>query len=376
MKGKRRILPLLLAAALFWGLARPIPASAALYFTSVNDSVAPLTSDSMPFWSGGTLYVPYTVFSARMNGLGVSLGLDASYNRGNNTVTIFNLKQMLVFDLNNGTCRDEMTGTSYPSRAVMRSGKPYVALNTVCSFFGLEYSYNQLPYIQQGFLVRVKGAETVLDDATFIDAAERLINDRLRDYTQSLSPAETATPAVPSTPTTPSVPSEVEENDVVTYLAFRCESADGLSSILNTLDEAGQYALFFLTPELIGEESGLVRRMLGTGHGVGILARDGEEETLLRGRRVLEELTHTRTTLAYVPGGPQDGLEERGWVLWNETLLLENGDTSALSRLGARRSAVYLTVESGSAAARTLPALLRQLSGGHYTVAVPIETRL
>ena len=37
---RRRILPLLLAAVLFLGLARPMPVSAAsLYFTGVNDSV-------------------------------------------------------------------------------------------------------------------------------------------------------------------------------------------------------------------------------------------------------------------------------------------------------------------------------------------------
>lgn len=376
MNKKRRLLPLLLALGLIWGLARPVPASAALYFTSVNDSVAPLTSDSMPFWSGGTLYVPYTVFSARMNGLGVSLGLDVSYNRSNGTVTIFNLRQMLVYDLNNGTCRDEMTGTSYASRAVLRGGKPYVALNTVCSFFGLDYSYNQLPYIQQGYLVRVKGEDTVLDDATFIDAAERLINDRLRDYTQSLSPAETATPVAPAVPPTSDSASSGGENDVVTYLAFRCEQAGGLASILNTLDETGQYALFFLSPQLIEEESGLVRRMLGTGHSVGVLALDGEEETLLQGRLALERLTHTRTTLAYVPGGPQSGLEDRGWVCWKETLLLKEGDTAVLSRLGSRRSTVYLTLEGGSETARTLSALLRQLNGSHYTVSVPMETKL
>jgi len=384
VKKRRRILPLLLAAALFLGLSLPMPVSAAaLYFTSINDSVAPLTADSMPCWSGGILYVPYTVFSARMNGISVSLGLDASYNRNNNTVTIFNLKQMLVFDLNNGTCRDEMTGTSYSSRAIMRNGKPYVALNMVCSFFGMEYSYNQLPYISQGYLVRIKGPDTVLTDAAFIDAAERQINLRLRDYTQSLSPAEAANPA-PTTPAAPSVSTGPEENDTVAYLAFRCEEAGGLSAILNALDSTGQYVLFFLSPQLIRDEGDLVRRMLGTGHSVGVLSSDGDEDTLLEGRAALEELAHTRTTLAYVPDSARDGLEEKSWVCWDETLLLEPGDTvsgtafasSALNRLGSRRRTVFLTLDGSSNTARVLPTLLRQLDSSHYTVAVPIETNL
>ncbi|MCI9672292.1 MAG: hypothetical protein HFF49_12280 [Lawsonibacter sp.] len=381
MRKKRPVLPLVLAVILAVGMFQPMPAAAAnLYFTGINDSVAPLTSSSMPYWSGGTLYVPYTVFDANQNGVGVSLGLYTSYNHRSHIVTIFNLKQMLVFDLERGTCRDDMTGAAYDARAVMRYGKPYVPLYVVCSVFGLEYSYNQLSYISQGYLVRIKSADAVLDDGLFIDRARELINNRLRDYTQSLSPAETT----PTVPVSPSGPPEVDGSNVATYLAFRCESADGLSAILNTLDGTGQYALFFLAPQVIEEEGGLVRRILGTGHSVGILAREGEEEALSRGRLALEELAHTRTTLAYVPDGARAGLEEQGWVCWKETLYLEPGDSvggtafasTVLNRLGTRRRTVYLTLEGSGNTARVLPALLRQLSSNHYTVAVPVETRL
>ena len=369
---KRRFALLLLAVALLSGLSRPASASAsAIYFTSINDSVAPLTSDTMPYWSGGILYVPYTVFNARTNGIGVSLGLDTSYSRGRNTVAIFTLKQMLVFDMNSGVCRDEISGITYNSRAIMRNGRPYVSLNMVCSFYGLEYSYNQLPYIPQGYLVRIKGADTVLDDATFIDAAQRLLNDRLRDYTQSLSSAQTANP-----PTTSGAPAGAGVGNTAAYLAFRCESADGLPAILNILDGSGQYALFFLSPRLIREEGDLVRRMLGTGHSVGVLALEGEENDLIQGRLALEELAHTRTTLAYVPDGARAGLEEKGWVCWKETLFLESGDTAGLNRLGTRQNAVYLTLEGGGDTALALSDLLRQLNNSRYTVTVPIETRL
>ena len=381
MRKKRPVLPLVLAVILAVGMFQPMPAAAAnLYFTGINDSVAPLTSSSMPYWSGGTLYVPYTVFDANQNGVGVSLGLYTSYNHRSHIVTIFNLKQMLVFDLERGTCRDDMTGAAYDARAVMRYGKPYVPLYVVCSVFGLEYSYNQLSYISQGYLVRIKSADAVLDDGLFIDRARELINNRLRDYTQSLSPAETT----PTIPVSPSEPPEVDGGNVATYLAFRCESADGLSAILNTLDGTGQYALFFLAPQVIEEEGGLVRRILGTGHSVGILAWEGEKEALGRGRLALEELAHTRTTLAYVPDGARAGLEEQGWVCWKETLYLEPGDSvggtafagTVLNRLGTRRRTVYLTLEGSGNTARVLSALLRQLSSNHCTVAVPVETRL
>lgn len=376
---KIKICSFLAVLALF--LATSAPASAAnLYFTGLNDTVAPLTSDSMPFWSGGTLYVPYTVFDSSRNEVGISLGLVTSYNRTNQTVTFYNLRQILTFDLSTGNCRDELGGAVYSSRAIMRNNKPYVALNMVCSFFGLEWSYHQLPYIPQGYLVRIKNADVVLDDGSFIENARDLINNRLRDYTQSLSPAETT----PTIPVSPSEPPEVDGGNVATYLAFRCESADGLSAILNTLDGTGQYALFFLAPQVIEEEGGLVRRILGTGHSVGILAWEGEKEALSRGRLALEELAHTRTTLAYVPDGARAGLEEQGWVCWKETLYLEPGDSvggtafagTVLNRLGTRRRTVYLTLEGSGNTARVLSALLRQLSSNHYTVAVPVETRL
>lgn len=389
MKKKRRVLSWLLAVALFAGLSLPMPVLAAnLYFTAINNSVAALAADAMPLWSNGTIYVPYTVFDASLNGIGVSLGLNVSYNRDSNMITLFNLRQMLVFDLNNGTCRDEMTGAVYPARAVMRNGKPYLALNTVCSFFNLEYSYSQLPYIPQGYLVRIKNADAVLDDASFIDQARDLISMRLQEYTQSLSPAGTASPT-PGTTTRPGSQTGsrpgVDESNTATYLAFRCESGEGLEGILSALDSGSRCAVFFLAPEVLEEERDLVRRMLGTGHSVGILAA-GEDPAaeLERGRRTLEELAHTRTTLAYAPSGQTETLERAGWVCWRETLLLEPGGSvspasfsaDAVSRLGDRNSTVYLTLEGGENAARVLSTLLRYLGDNHFVVDIPVETKL
>lgn len=379
MRRRGRILPLLLTAALFLGLTVPTSA-ASLYFTAIDDSIPPLTSDTMPFWSGGTIYVPYTVFDAKQNGVNVSLGLYANYNQNAGTVTLFNLRQVLVFDFNSRNCRDDMTGTVYAYRAIMRSGRPYLPLNMVCSFFGMEYSYNQLPSISQGYLVRIKSADAVLDDALFIERARDLLQNRLREYTQSLSTAETTDPG---TVIRPNTPPEVEGSNTATYLAFRCEGGENLPGILDAMDRAGQYALFFLTPETIEAEGDLVRRILGSGHSVGILAETGEEAVLERGNLALEGAARTRTTLAYVPAGQRAGLEELGWVCWKETLSLTPSDTvggtsfanSVLSRLGARRT-VYLTLEGSGNTVRVLPALLRQLSGSHYTVAVPIETKL
>ena len=373
----------LLTIVLVLGLFRPMPASAAtLYFTAVNNSVAPLTSDTMPFWSGGTLYVPYSIFDGSLNNIGVGLGLYTSYNRDSRTVTLFDLRQTLTFDLNSGTCRDDMTGTTYISRAVMRGGRPYLALNTVCSHFGLEYSYSQLPDIPQGFLVRIKNSSAVMSDADFIDAAKNVISSRLREYTQGLNQAESTNPGTnPSFPSTPGGPAEVGEDDTAVYLAFRCETSAGLTDILDILNGGGRWAVFFLTPRLL-EEGDLVRRILGSGHSVGILADEGEALSALEaGNLALERAACTRTTMVYAAAGRQEGLEERGWVCWRETALLRPDSTNsfasnAVRRLEKRDGAVYLTLEGGGDTAGALPALLRQLDRESCVVSVPMETKM
>ena len=40
----------------------------------------------MPLWSGGVLYVPYTVFDGN-NSTGVNLGISSGYSRSSGTVT-------------------------------------------------------------------------------------------------------------------------------------------------------------------------------------------------------------------------------------------------------------------------------------------------
>ena len=386
-KYKTKLLAVLLTLALCLG-ALPISVSAAdLYFTALNERVELLTSDSMPFWYGGELYVPYSVFDRALNTTQVDLGLNVSYNsRTRSSVTIYNLRQqMLTFDLNAGTCQNELTGEAYSARAIMRNGKPYLPVATVCSFFGLSWSYSALPSIPDGYLVRITNGDAVLDDASFIDAAGNTLDTRLQQYTQSLNSAASTTPAQPEEPQ-PEEP--ISPNDTPTYLAVLAWDINGLSDILDSLDDAGRYALFFLTPQVLEEEGNLVRRMLGSGHLVGILAQ-GEDlaqsrRQLETGTSALERLAHTRTTLAYAPEDQRETLEREGWVCWDETLLLSPDEsvspsvfaTRTLSWLEGRELATYLTLEGGEDAARVLPTLLRRLTSGRFILGVPIETRL
>lgn len=388
MTTKRRWLIRLLALVFCLGLAVPLPISAAdLYFTSVNDTVLPLTADTMPIWSGNVLYVPYTVFDSTTNG-GIKLGIDTvSYSQKENAITLYNTRQFLRFDLNNGTCQNDITGETYNAKAIMRNGKPYLPVKTVCYFFGLTYSYNT---ISQGYLVRIKSDAVVLSDPDFIEAAGNLINIRLRAYNQSLNPTPSTTS--PNTPPQTPVPSDNSSSaaDVRTYLAFRCTdgSSAGTAAILDALDSGGVYALFLFTPTALRQESDTVRRILGTGHSVGLLAEGAdlaETRALLEeGNRLLEQTVHARTTVAYVPQDQRAALGAEGWVCWNETYQLTVSETAGAStfaantlrRLAGRTKATYLTLDGSSAAGRVLPTLLRQLKSSHFVVSIPMETRI
>lgn len=382
---KKRMISLLLSLVLCGAVFVP-PASSAsstVYFTSINDNLRPLTADTMPTWSGGVLYVPYTVFLAQYNGGFKLVDVDYSYIHTSTThkLTLYTLQQMLTFDLKNGTCREEISGESYPAQAIMRNGIPYLPVVMVCNFFGLDFSYTAF---SQGYLVRINNDSVVLSDAKLIDAASNLINRYLREYNQSINPApDTTTPTSP-----PSEPDESNTTNVSTYLAFLCKDGQGLDQILSALDSAGNQALFFFTPEALEQEDDLVRRILGTGHSVGILADGGtldQTRALLEeGNRALEHLAYTRTTVAYVPDGQRELLELEGWVCWDQTMALSPSGTvgpntfavNTLNRLEGRTRTTYLTLEGGENTARILSALLRQLRYEHFVVYTPMETRL
>ena len=388
MAFKRRIFFRFAALLLCLALLVPsVPAAAAnIYFTSLNDQVLPLTADTMPVVSGGVMYVPASVFDR--DSTGIDLGIYYSYSRSSNTVTLFNLRQILVFDLSAGTCQDSMTGEYYSARGITRNGRPYLPAKMVCQFFGLTYTENALSFVDQGYLARIKSDANALDDETFIDAAVNWINQRLRDYNQSIAPPNDNNTSAPSEETPSTDDENIASTDVRTYLAFRCGDSSGLHSILNTLDSYGLSGLFFFTPQTLVQEGDLVRRIVGSGHSIGLLA-EGEDiqqtlAVLEEGSLLLEQRLHLRTTMAYVPDSQRSEAEAEGWICWDETLTLSPSDSvgantfasNTMQRLSGRTRSTYLTLDGGQNTARVLSSLLRRLEQEHFVVSIPLETRL
>ena len=385
MKGKTRLWAALTAACLTLSLLTAVPVRAAeVCFTAINDRVLELTDDTMPVWSGEVLYVPYTTFDAGDSGMKWSV--ECSYNRANSMLTVFDIEQrsFLEFDLREGTCYDPINDKGYDQGAILRGGIPYLPVRTVCSHFGLRYSYRE---IEQGSLLRIKNDEVILSDTKFLDAAQNALALRLREYNQSQNPGE-GDGSGSSAPQSPGANGPEGEVHVPTYLALRCTSTELLEGILLTLQAQGERCMFLLTPEVIEQRSDLVLWMVGEGHSVGLLAQgETPEDTraiLAQGSALLARHCFLRTTVAMVPGEQREGLEQEGWVCWDSTLDLTPGENTGanyfasrvLAQLKGRERATCLTISDGADALRVLPTLLTQLAREGFELELPLETKL
>lgn len=389
MKRWKRSAALVLVLTMLVTLLNTAQAAGNIYLTAVNENLLELTSDTMPTWSNGVLYVPYTVFDGSYTG--INLGISSSYSRDEGTVTLYTLQQMVVFDLNRGTCYNPLTEQTLSGRAILRNGRPYVPVAAVCSYFGLSYSVID---IDEGYIVRIKSSGVVLSDYSFVDSAQNSIRNRIRDYNQANQSQPTPgvlpptyNPEEPDTDIT--VPDDPVDADVIpTYLAFACEDSQGLSEILDTLDSRNQRAIFFFDAQGLEREDDLIFRILGSGYSIGLLAQgrsaSAANRLLEQANQTLAQVAYTRTSVVLVPESQREELEAEGWICWNETASAVptqgvGSNTHAnqvLSRISGNYARVYLTLDASSETARVLPTLLRRLSEEGYGVSVPLETRL
>lgn len=380
---KKRLTALICAVVLCLSL---LPAHAInvgdVYFTAVNDKLnLPLSMDTMPTWVNGMLYVPASVFD---NGVtGVDLGMYCNYSSTNNTVTLYSLRKMLVFDLSKGLAYDYHSGEKLSVRAVNRNGRIYLPVETVCEFFGLEDTYN---YTRHGYLIRIKSEAAWLNDADFMDAADVLMANAL----QTLM-SQQQTPVTPPPPPVEQEPEELPQqpkNRAQICFGFRCETGEGLERILERLARENVRGMFFVSPEVLTVQDDLVRRIVGSGHSIGLLA---EKENVSENRRQLQEanrllahVAHTAATAALVPDGQRQALEQEDWICWRQTvngLPRERERAGAyaqriLGAIGSRRGTVCLTMDDSAQTADVISALLQQLEQEEYTVIAPLETRL
>ena len=319
-----------------------------VYFTAINDNVMPMNDETMPFWSGGFLYIPISIFSGE-----VYRELEIGYipNAGRQLYILYTAGKSLHFDLTTAYARDTDGNTYYPG-AVQKSGVVFVPTSLVAEFFGLTYSTtgltgaNAVTQEDRGWLVWLRQPDNILQVSVFADAAKSQLRARYEQYLKSREESGV------QVPDTPQQPEETFEGKSI-YLCFLAGDAASLGGLLDALDRYSAQAAFFCTPEFSEQQGDLLRRMAATGQAIGLLANGEAEqsvqEQLERGNRALYEATCGKTRLVYlqnVDAQTAAGVEQAGYCVAAPDMdraaygLTSGGAQALLQRITARRGDV------------------------------------
>lgn len=360
---KRRLTTVLLLAAMFLLLA---PGRAAapdrVYFTAANEQLMELNSENMPFYSNSVLYVSSRLFD------GTELGVSYARSTSLGVAMLYTSTTDLRFDLAGQTAYDKQNNF-YNGYAIEQNGVVFFPLNLVCRYFGLTWSYTETDIAP---LIRVKNSSVILSDASFIDAAARLMRSRYTEYERSLSGG----PA-PADPIPAPEPVQAAEGQKV-YLLLASASPQDTRNTLDILRDV--QATFLLTAEQMADGD-LLRALTAGGHAIALRLTGGTAEELLEelclGRERLWQAACVWLELAWYEGelDPSHILEEQGCLRIEAQVgppsarqSYTNRTASLLRSIGRYREdlAVYLGADADCR--QLLPGLLAGLEEGRYHV--------
>ena len=250
-----------------------------VFYTAVNDTILPLNAETMPIYFNGMLYVPYRVF--------VAAGIYASASPADGNVLMYKSGKSLDFDLSGGTVKTDeaIIYKSVPARIV--NGTFYLPVDYVCQYFGLEPRV--IPYDPASIIRIISGA--VINEKTLLGRNETLLTSYYNDYIgQAVLPGVTS-PANPE-PTAP-----ITYENVTINLSFYKLSQESVVQVLATLSSFGYRGNFFAAYDDIIANPGLFRRIVGSGHTVGIWLESGTYDEYVKASEVLYEAAKIRTVL-------------------------------------------------------------------------------
>ena len=281
--------------------AVPSEAAGTVYFTAVNKNVLSLSDATMPFWSGGYLYVPSTIFT----GVGRDLGVSYYPNIAKQTVLLYvddTIYSSLVFDLNKDYAIDN-EGNMYFQKPIQRGGVIFLPISLIARCFGLLYSTVE---VDRGYLVWVRNPDMDMEERYFADAARSRMDYEYSQYLRNQGAAAEET-----------VP-EQSEPSVVTgqriYLSIEAAESAAVSSLLDTLDRYDAQAAFYCTAGFLEEAGDLLRRMSAAGQAIGLIADAADDrpvtEQLEAGNRLLSQAASVKTRLAWIRNATAEAVAE------------------------------------------------------------------
>lgn len=322
----------------------PSHAAKNVYFTGLEENILPLSDTTMPFWKDNYLYIPSSIF-AGMNRTSINVGHSKSSD--GSWVALYRGDRALLFKRGEPYGEDQ-DGKRYFPGAVERNGILFVPAGVVTAFFGLKYSVTN---VLHGSLAWIRTPNFGLTEDVFIDAASSMMAQRYQEYLGS-QPQED--------PTVPEVPPAIEELISGKRLYLCVRAGENTGDLLDILDRYAGYVTFFCTPEFMAENHDLLRRMTGTGHGVGILAAEGDGlppvwEQLEAANRELEQAACEKTRLVRVEGCSPETLTE----------LLTDGYCAEISIMEGSGAALMTSSQAND--------LLRRMTASRKTAVVWLD---
>jgi len=350
----------------------------------VNETLLPFNYSTMPIVLGSDIFVPATVF----HGLDVwAVGFEdfaRVYSRDNRFVD---------FHTTPGDARttnQDGLQLRWPhARSV--NNRIYVPLRQVSDFFGLSFQVVEIPDSiiseRQMHVVRITSGSSI-NDPTAVGMNRDGIR---RGFEEHFAPPPLPPSRPPIIGDDPPPPPQIEEpvelppdySDVTVYLSFFDISAGSVEWILGLFDmpETGSHAAFFVSAEDIFLNPGMVRRISGTGHTLGIWLTEGTFEEYLRASAVLFEAAKVRTVIISASDAAEQARETaqaHNLIFWDSTESIVDYEaslsaiTATIPRAsGARRNLLF----SGNEAAATIfPGVYSYLRENIFTVERITET--
>ena len=276
----------------------PTNATENIYFMGLEENVLPLSDTTMPFWQGNFLYIPSSAFTGAGR---ADAPVRQTVDNGGKWVALYQKSNAILFKEGSNYGEDSSGKLYYPG-AVKRNGQFYVPVAVVASFFDLKYSVIN---VNRGWLVWLRSPDFILSDTEFANAATGMLEHRYQEYASKKAEEKPQTPPTVSKPVT-----EVLSGKKV-YLCQEGNDSTGL--LLDVLDRYNAKTTVFCTPEFMQEHHDLLRRMIGTGHGIGILADESLPTPVLdqiqAANQVLDQATYSQTRLVRIKNAKSETLE-------------------------------------------------------------------
>lgn len=305
---KRRAAALLLCVLLAFQLSiPPVRAADRVYFTAVGSYVLPLSDNTMPFWSGGYVYIASSIFTGAAR---ETLGISQVLNNDQGRLVLYSGGRSLTFTLS-ANCALDNDGNAYYPGAIRRNGTVFVPANAVSRYFELIYSVIE---VDQGSMVWLRQPDYNLTDKLYADAAQYSIDSVYADYIRAKEAAQTggtSSSGTTSRPAAPAGPQDPAAELEGKRIALCLEAGEAASSLLDALSGYDAGAALFFTPEEMERQGAALRRAAAGGQSIGILVDAGDpertvEEQLEAGNAALFRAVCGKTRLAYIRnGGPQ-----------------------------------------------------------------------